>query len=68
MPAEDEATIALYRPRTSEIAAFKQAVTDLLTEYYSSGDLNEAAVSLQVGIRGPRQVGGPESRGQVQSE
>ena len=24
-------------------------VSDLLTEYYSSGDINEAAVSLQVG-------------------
>jgi hypothetical protein len=47
--AEEEATIAFHRPRTSEIQAFKQAVSDLLTEYYSSGDLAEAAVSLQVG-------------------
>ncbi|GAB4818113.1 hypothetical protein N2152v2_005159 [Parachlorella kessleri] len=45
--SEEEASVAFHQPRTSEIQAYKQAVSDLLTEYYSSGDINEAAVSLQ---------------------
>lgn len=42
------ASVTFHGPRTSEIALYKQAVTDLLTEYFSSGDVAEAAVSLQV--------------------
>ncbi|KAL4436793.1 hypothetical protein ABPG75_003932 [Micractinium tetrahymenae] len=39
--------VSFQEERTTQIAMFKKAVAMLLEEYYNSGDLNEAAVSLQ---------------------
>ncbi|PRW57868.1 programmed cell death 4-like isoform B [Chlorella sorokiniana] len=39
--------VSFHEERSTQIAMFKKAVAMLLEEYYNSGDLNEAAVSLQ---------------------
>ncbi|KAI7837239.1 hypothetical protein COHA_008927 [Chlorella ohadii] len=39
--------VSFHEERTTQIAMFKKAVAMLLEEYYNSGDINEAAVSLQ---------------------
>ncbi|PSC74724.1 Programmed cell death 4 [Micractinium conductrix] len=39
--------VSFQEERTTQIVVFKKALAMLLEEYYNSGDLNEAAVSLQ---------------------
>lgn len=44
---DDEHGLAFVEERTTQIAAYKSAITGLLQEYFASGDLNEIALSLQ---------------------
>jgi len=44
---EEDAALSFAEERTTQIAAYKGAIAGLLAEYFNSGDINEAAVSLQ---------------------
>jgi len=44
---EEDASLAFAEERTTQIAAFKSAISGISQEYFNSGDLNEASISLQ---------------------